>query len=97
MAKRDTTKTTIKAKTHSKGAIGPDTVTPEESALDPHGRQKPAEQGQFCLQVDRQTKASFATYEAAEEAALVIKKRHPIVRVAIYDTLERVSRMIELP
>jgi hypothetical protein len=31
----------------------------------------------------RQTKASYATYEAAEQAALVIKKGHPIVRVAI--------------
>jgi hypothetical protein len=97
MAKRDTTKTIIRAKAHSKGAIGSDTVTSEESALERQGRQKPAEQGQFCLQVDRQTKASYATYEAAEEAALVIKKRHPIVRVAIYDTLERVSKVIELP
>jgi hypothetical protein len=97
MAKRDTTKTIIKAKAHTKRAIGSDPATPEASAPEPHGQQKTPEQGQFCLQVDRQTKASYATYEAAEEAALVIKKRHPIVRVAIYDTLERVSKVIELP
>jgi hypothetical protein len=36
-------------------------------------RQKP-EVGQFRLQVDRQTKASFTTFEAAEEAGLEIKK-----------------------
>jgi hypothetical protein len=33
-----------------------------------------AEIGQFRLQVDRQTKATFSTYEAAEEAGREIKK-----------------------
>src|SRR6266849_10749067 len=59
-------------------------------------RRKP-EVGQFRLQVDRQTKASFKTYEAAEEAGLVIKKGHPVVRVAVYDAVECVNRIIELP
>jgi hypothetical protein len=96
MARRATT-TTIKGTTRAKEAMGCDVVTPEESAPQPHGQQKVPEQGQFCLQVDRQTKASYATYEAAEAAALAIKKAHPIVRVAIFDTLERVSTVIELP
>jgi hypothetical protein len=59
-------------------------------------RRKP-EPGQFRLQVDRQTKSSFPTYEAAEQAGLVIKKGHPVVRVSVYDAVECVNRVIELP
>ena len=39
----------------------------------------------YQLQVDRQMKASYPTYEAAEKAATVIKKAHSIVQVSIYD------------
>jgi len=93
MGTQDTTKTaTIKAKAKS----GSDAVTPEEPGREPLGQRKRPE-SRFCLQVDRQTKASYATYEAAEQAALVIKKRHPIVRVAIYDTVESVNKVIDLP
>lgn len=53
--------------------------------------------GQFHLQVDRQTKGSFTTYEAAEEAGMVIKKAHPVVRVAVYDVVACVNRIITLP
>jgi hypothetical protein len=56
-------------------------------------RRRP-ETGQFLLQVDRQTKASFSTYEAAEAAGLVIKKNFPVVRVAIYDSLTSVNKII---
>jgi hypothetical protein len=34
---------------------------------------------QFRLQVDRQTKSSYTSYEAAEQAGLQTKKSHPIV------------------
>jgi hypothetical protein len=47
--------------------------------------------------VDRQSKTSYATYEAAEEAALAIKKVHPMLHVAIYDVVEGVNKLIELP
>jgi hypothetical protein len=47
--------------------------------------------------VDRQTKASYTTYEAAETAGLGIKKEHPLVQVAIYDGVESVNKIIELP
>jgi hypothetical protein len=47
--------------------------------------------------VDRQTKTSYTTYEAAEEAALAIKKAHPMLHVAVYDAVERVNKLIELP
>ena len=59
-------------------------------------RRRP-EAGRFLLQVDRQTKSSHATGEAAEEAGLIIKNDHPILQVAVYDRLESVNKIIELP
>lgn len=98
MAKLDTTKTlTTKATARTKEVRDSASATPDESIPEQHVQQRRPEQGQFCLQVDRQTKASYPTYEAAEQAALVIKKRHPIVRVAIYDTVEHVNKVIDLP
>jgi hypothetical protein len=70
---------------------------PEESVPEPVTQRKPAESGRFRLQVDRQTKGSYATYEAAEKAGLGIKKEHPLVQVAIYDGVESVNKIIELP
>jgi hypothetical protein len=94
----DTTKTlTTKTKAESKDIIGSHAVAPGESALEPLGQRKRPEKGQFCLQVDRQTKASYAEYETAEQAALVIKRGHPVVRVSIYDTVACVNKVIELP
>jgi hypothetical protein len=52
-------------------------------------------QERFWLQVDRQTKASFTTIEAAEKAGLAIKKAHPIVQVAVYDAAESTNKLIE--
>ena len=78
-------KTTIK---------GPD---PEEPAQELFSQRRKPEMGQFRLQVDRQTKATFSTYEAAEEAGKQIKKRHPVVRVTVYDVVECSYRIIELP
>lgn len=60
-------------------------------------QQKRPEMAQFRLQVDRQTKAAYATYAAAEGAALAIKKGHPIVRVTVFDAVAGVSTVIELP
>jgi hypothetical protein len=47
--------------------------------------------------VDRQTKESYATYEAAEAAGLAIKKDYPILLVAVYDAVDGVNKIIELP
>jgi hypothetical protein len=58
---------------------------------------KRPEIGRFLLQVDRQTKRSYATAEAAENAGMVIKKSHPIVRVSVYDSVETANKIIELP
>jgi len=57
---------------------------------------KRPDNGRYRLQVDRQTKASFATSDDAEKAGLAIKKQFPVVKVAVYDSAEAVSRVIEL-
>lgn len=56
-----------------------------------------ADTKQFRLQVDRQTKSSYASYEAAEQAGLRIKKSHPIVSVTVYDSVQGVNKSIDLP
>jgi hypothetical protein len=70
--------------------------TQEGSAPEPLGQRGRPEMGQFRLQVDRQTKASYETYEAAEKAGLIIKKGHPVLHVTVYDTGEGVNKVIEL-
>ena len=74
----------------------------EESVPEPVTQRKQADGGRFRLRVDRQTKASYATYEAAEKAGLGIKKEYPILQVAVYDVavydgVEGVNKIIELP
>jgi hypothetical protein len=60
-------------------------------------QRKRAETGRYLLQVDRQTKGSYQTPEAAQSAALVIKKGYPIVQVAVYDSVEYSHTTVELP
>jgi hypothetical protein len=69
---------------------------PEESVPERVTQHK-AEGGRFRLQVDRQTKGSYATYEAAEKAGLEIKKEHPKLQVAVYDRVESLNKIIEMP
>lgn len=69
----------------------------DEPAPPPAGQTKPADTGQFRLQVDRQTKAMYPTYEAAEQAGLTIKQAHPVVQVAVYDTIGGVNKILEDP
>jgi hypothetical protein len=56
---------------------------------------KRPERGRYLLQVDRQTKGSYTTAEAAQTAALVIKNAYPIVQVSIYDSVDNSNTMIE--
>jgi hypothetical protein len=88
MTARDGTRTRTKLK---------DAVVDVEESGATAGQQKRPEMAQFRLQVDRQTKASYATYAAAEAAALAIKSGHPIVRVTVFDAVAGVSTVIELP
>jgi hypothetical protein len=60
-------------------------------------QKKKHDTGRYWLQVDRQTKGSFATVEAAEAAGLAIKKKFSQVQVAIYDRQESSNRILELP
>jgi len=70
---------------------------PEETVQETVSQRRRPEAGQFLLQVDRQTKASFVSFEAAEKAGLVIKKNFPVVRVAVYDSITGVNKILELP
>jgi hypothetical protein len=74
----------------------PDAVVVEEPVPELLGRRKRPEVGQFRLLVDRQTKASFATFEAAEKAAMAIKTGHPIVSVVVYDAKDGENHVMEL-
>lgn len=58
---------------------------------------KRPERGRYLLQVDRQTKGSYTTAEAAQKAALVIKTGYPIVQVSVYDSVDNSNTLIEAP
>jgi len=58
-------------------------------------QRKPLEQ-RYRLQVDRQTKQSFETLEAATAAGLTIKTAHPIVQVSVYDAVDCINRIVGL-
>jgi len=73
------------------------TADPEEPVEDVVTQRKRPDSGRFRLQVDRQTKESYATSEAAEAAGLAIKKAYPILHVAVYDGVDGVTMTIELP
>jgi len=73
------------------------TPEPEESVQDRVMQRKGHDVGRFCLQVDRQTKESYTTYEAAEAAGMAIKKAYPILQVTVYDGIDNVSKILELP
>lgn len=60
-------------------------------------QRKRPDSGRYRLQVDRQTKDSYTTYEAAEAAAIAIKKAYPILQVAVYDGVDNTSKIVELP
>jgi hypothetical protein len=60
-------------------------------------QRKRPERGRYLLQVDRQTKGSYTTGEAARAAALVIKKSYPIVQVSVYDSVDNTNTLVEVP
>ena len=62
----------------------------------PSQRQR-VESGRYLLQVDLQTKGSDPTAEAAQSAALVIKKGFPVVQVSVYDRVGNTNTLVELP
>jgi len=69
----------------------------DKEAEEVFSQRKRPESGRYLLQVDRQTKGSYKTSEAAQSAALEIKTGYPIVQVSIYDSVDNSSRLVELP
>jgi hypothetical protein len=69
----------------------------EPEAEEAFSQRKRPERGRFLLQVDKQTKGSYTTLEAAQAAASVIKKNYPIVQVSVYDSVDNSSTLVEAP
>ena len=69
----------------------------DKEAEEVFSQRKRPESGRYLLQVDKQTKDSYKTSEAAQSAALEIKKASPIVQVSIYDSVDKSIRLVELP
>ena len=77
------------------------TITKKPSADEPT-QEQPSQRrrpdiGPYRLQVDRQTKSSHLTLEAAEHAGLAIKRDNPLVQVTVYDSTKAMSTIIEAP
>jgi hypothetical protein len=68
----------------------------EDDVVEVFSQRKRPEVGRYWLQVDRQTKGSFATAEAAQSAAQAIKKGYPILQVSVYDRAESTHTIVEL-
>ena len=49
----------------------------------------------FRLEIDRQVKVSFASFEEAEKAGRAIKKAYPVVQVSVYDAEEHRQQILE--
>jgi hypothetical protein len=56
-----------------------------QKAEDEQLKQSRPENQRYLLQIDRQSKRSFETSEAARSAALEIKSRFPALQVSIHD------------
>ncbi len=69
----------------------------EKEVDDIFSQRKRPERGRYLLQVDRQTKGSYTTSEAAQSIALGIKTAYPIVQVSVYDSVDNTSTLVELP
>jgi hypothetical protein len=69
----------------------------EQEAEEVFLQSKRPERGRYLLQVDRQTKNSYTTSEAAQSAALAIKTGYPIVQVSVYDSVEHTHTMVVAP
>jgi hypothetical protein len=69
----------------------------KESSEEEPSQRKQTEAGRYLLQVDRQTKSSFNTFEAARSAAMQIKTGFPMLQVSIYDSVSTSYTLVDLP
>jgi hypothetical protein len=67
----------------------------EKEVEEVFSQRKRPEKGRYLLQVDRQTKGSYKTSEAAQAAALQIKTAFPIVQVSVYDSVDNTNTLVE--
>lgn len=72
--------------------IAKDSDPIEQAPLVVDQRKQPDQR--YRLQVDRQTKKSFAALQPAIEAGMAIKKAYPIVQVSIYDSVDLVNQLV---
>ena len=72
-------------------------VPRKESSEEAPPQRKQTEAGRYLLEVDRQTKGSFITFEAARSAAMQIKSGFPILQVSIYDSVSKSYTLVDLP
>ena len=72
-------------------------VARTEQADEARPKQEQPVMDRYLLQVDRQTKRSFKTAEAARSAALEIKTRFPALQVSIYDGSSKSRTVVGLP
>ena len=72
-------------------------VPRKESSEEVPSQRKQTEAGRYLLEVDRQTKGSFITFEAARSAAMQIKSGFPILQVSIYDSVSKSYTLVDLP
>jgi hypothetical protein len=72
-------------------------IQAELEAEEVFSQSKRPERGRYLLQVDRQTKNSYTTSEAAQSAALAIKTGYPIVQVSVYDSVEHTDTLVVAP
>ncbi len=66
-----------------------------EQAEEERPKQNQQEPERYLLQIDRQTKRSFKTPEAARSAALEIKARFPALQVSIYDSVSSSRSIVD--
>jgi hypothetical protein len=69
----------------------------DKEAEEMFSQRKRPESGRYLLQVDRQTKGSYKTAQAAQSAGLEIKTGYPIIQVSIYDSVDNSHTLVKLP
>ena len=89
-------KTPLSLKSKDPSAV-PAEPADAEVVFEPQSQKRRPEAGRYRLQVDRQTKATYTTFEAAEAQGMIIKKQFKQVQVAIYDIQASSNTILELP
>jgi hypothetical protein len=70
-------------------------VTKKERVEEARSEQSQPGTERYLLQIDRQTKRSFKTPEAARSAAMGIKARFATLQVSIYDDVSKSRTVVD--